>query len=82
MNNITIYTTNTCPYCIQAKNFLNSQGLKFQEINVQQNQDAAQKLVEETGQLGVPQININGNWVLGFDPQAILTFTNQGNIFK
>ncbi|WP_163102290.1 glutaredoxin family protein [Peribacillus alkalitolerans] len=79
MNTITIYTTNTCPYCTQAKNFLNAQGLSYREINIQQNPDAMQKLVNETGQLGVPQININGNWVLGFDPQAILTFANQGS---
>ncbi|WP_026692389.1 glutaredoxin family protein [Peribacillus kribbensis] len=76
-NSITVYTTNTCPYCIHAKNFLNDQGLEYKEINVQEDVEAAQRLVEETGQMGVPQININGNWVLGFDPEAIMTFVRQ-----
>ncbi|WP_409294286.1 glutaredoxin family protein [Peribacillus sp. SCS-26] len=76
-NNITVYTTNTCPYCIHAKNFLTEQGLAFKEVNVQEDTEAAQKLVEETGQMGVPQIKVNGNWVYGFDPQAIMTFVQQ-----
>lgn len=73
-NEILLYTTDTCPYCTQAKNFLTEQGLPFQEINVQADYAKAQRLVEQTGQMGVPQIRVNGNWVLGFDPQAILTF--------
>jgi glutaredoxin len=35
-------------------------------------QAAANKLVETTGQLGVPQTEINGQWVLGFDPETIM----------
>lgn len=76
-NQITVYTTNTCPYCDQTKNFLNEQGLDFEEINIQLDDQAAQKLVDETGQMGVPQIKVNGNWVFGFDPQAIVTFARQ-----
>lgn len=71
MNQITVYTTNTCSYCVMIKNFLKSEGLLFKEINVQNDQRAARKLVATTGQLGVPQIEVNGNWVLGFDPEAI-----------
>ncbi|RFU61630.1 glutaredoxin family protein [Peribacillus glennii] len=74
---ITIYTTNTCPYCVQAKNFLHEQRLPYKEVNVQEDYQAAQRLVEETGQMGVPQINVNGNWVFGFDPQAIMTFASR-----
>ncbi|WP_409305515.1 glutaredoxin family protein [Peribacillus sp. SCS-155] len=76
-NSIILYSTNTCPYCVQAKNFLEEQGLEYTEVNVQENYQAAERLVQETGQLGVPQIQINSNWVLGFDPQAILTFARQ-----
>jgi glutaredoxin 3 len=76
-NSITVYTTNTCPYCIHAKNFLQEQGLDNTEVNVQEDYEAAEKLVQETGQMGVPQININGNRIFGFDAQAILTFVKQ-----
>ena len=71
MNDITVYTTITCPYCSMLKNYLKNAGLPFKEVNVQQDQNAATKLIETTGQLGVPQTNINGHWVIGFDPESI-----------
>ncbi|WML49208.1 glutaredoxin family protein [Neobacillus sp. PS3-34] len=72
MNDITVYTTNTCPYCTMMKNFLEAQGLPFKEVNVQQDAEAARKLVDETGQMGVPQTKVNGEWVLGCDPEALM----------
>lgn len=72
MNQITVYTTSTCPYCEMIKNFLKEQGLSFKEVNVQLDQAAANRLVETTGQLGVPQTEINGQWVLGFDPEKVM----------
>lgn len=72
MNQITVYTTSTCPYCEMMKNFLKEQGLSFKEVNVQLDQAAANRLVETTGQLGVPQTEINGQWVLGFDPEKVM----------
>ncbi|WP_394231475.1 glutaredoxin family protein [Niallia oryzisoli] len=71
MNQITVYTTNTCSYCVMLKNFLTQEGLTFKEINVQKDQRAANKLVSTTGHLGVPQTEINGQWVLGYDPDTI-----------
>lgn len=72
MNQITVYTTNSCPYCVMMKNYLKDQGLPFKEVNVQQDQRAANKLVAITGHLGVPQTEINGQWVLGFDPEKVM----------
>ena len=69
---ITVYSTNTCPYCDMMKSFLQQNELAFTEVNVQVDVVAAQKLVETTGQMGVPQTNINGQWVLGFDPDRVL----------
>ncbi|MBA4536286.1 glutaredoxin family protein [Bacillus aquiflavi] len=74
MNDITVYTTNTCPYCVMMKNFLNDKGLPFKEVNVQQDPEAGRKLVEATGQMGVPQTNVNGHWVLGFDPNTLMSY--------
>jgi len=77
MNTITVYTTNTCPYCTMVKNFLEEQGLPFKEVNVQRDQREAKKLVKTTGQLGVPQTNINGQWVIGFDPEKIMELVKE-----
>ncbi|AMV11213.1 NrdH-redoxin [Geobacillus thermoleovorans] len=79
MAQVTVYTTTTCPYCVMAKNFLRAQGIPFKEVNVELNPEAARRLVETTGQMGVPQIEINGRWVLGYDPDAIMALWNQAN---
>lgn len=72
MNQITVYTTSTCPYCDMMKNFLKEQGLPFNEVNVQHDPIAANRLVKTTGQMGVPQTEINGQWILGFDPEKVM----------
>ncbi|QBP41738.1 MULTISPECIES: glutaredoxin family protein [Paenisporosarcina] len=69
---VTVYSSTTCPYCDMMKNFLVQNKIEFTEVNVQSDPAAAQKLVETTGQMGVPQTNINGQWVLGFDPNRVL----------
>lgn len=74
MNQITVYTTTACPFCHMVKHFLKKQGLPFQEINVQKDPAAGQRLVETTGQMGVPQTNVNGQWVIGYDPDRIMGF--------
>lgn len=65
--NVTLYTTPTCGYCHQAKNYLNSRGIKFTEIDVSRDQAAAREMVQQTGQMGVPVIVVNGQAVVGFD---------------
>jgi len=54
------------------KEFLEAQGLAYEEVNVQLDAVAAQRLVQETGQMGVPQTKVNGHWVLGFDPEKVM----------
>lgn len=68
---ITIYSTNTCPYCVMAKEYFEKQGVEVVEKNVQTDHDAAKEMVEKTHQLGVPVIDINGTIIIGFDREAI-----------
>ncbi|MFC2948159.1 glutaredoxin family protein [Virgibacillus sediminis] len=72
MNSITVFTTTQCPYCVMLKSFLTAQNVDFEEVNVEQNPEIMQQLVAETGQMGVPQSRVNGQWVVGFDPDAIV----------
>ncbi|RLQ96715.1 glutaredoxin family protein [Falsibacillus albus] len=76
-HDVTVYTTTTCPYCVMVKNFLKEKNVPFQEVNVQRDAAAARKLVETTGQMGVPQTEINGKWVIGFDPNAIMNLLSK-----
>ncbi|WP_438315288.1 glutaredoxin family protein [Sporosarcina sp. FA9] len=67
----TVYTTSSCPYCSMMTNYLTEQNIPFKEVNVQNDPAAGQKLVETTGQMGVPQTELNGKWILGFDTNGI-----------
>lgn len=68
---ITIYSTNTCAYCVMAKEYFEEHKIEFVEKNVQVDHDAAKEMVEKTHQLGVPVIDINGTIIIGFDREAI-----------
>lgn len=70
-NKATVYVTSTCPYCTMMTNYLREQNIAFDEINVQLDPEAGKKLVETTGQMGVPQTYLNGQWIIGFDPTSV-----------
>lgn len=65
--NIVIYTTAVCPYCVAAKNFLQSKGQAWTEVRVDLDADIRRKMVVETGRTSVPQIFINETHVGGYD---------------
>ncbi|MDA3128520.1 glutaredoxin family protein [Aliibacillus thermotolerans] len=69
--NVTVYTTTTCPYCDMVKSFLSQNNIPYKEVNVE-DMEKMQQLVQKTGQMGVPQTNVNGTWILGFDPNGIM----------
>ncbi len=77
MTTATVYTTNTCPYCTMMTNYLKEQNIPFEEVNVQVDVKAAQKLVAETGEMGVPQTKLNGQWIFGFNPDAVQAVLNK-----
>ena len=68
---VQVYSTQSCPYCHMAKQYLQTKGVKFEDIDVGSNQQAAQFMFSSTRQMGVPQINIGGNWIIGFDRNRI-----------
>lgn len=47
--------------------FLQQSGIEFEEINVAADRAARQEMVNKTGQLAVPVIDIDGEFVVGFD---------------
>jgi glutaredoxin-like YruB-family protein len=71
MAKIKMYSTSTCPYCTMAKEFLRKKGVEFDDINVGLDRAAASEMIKKTGHMGVPQIEINGKMIIGFDKAAI-----------
>ena len=68
---VKIYSTSTCPFCIRAKQFLKESAVNFEDIDVSTNHDAAQEMIKKTGQMGVPVIDIEGEFIVGFDKEKI-----------
>jgi len=68
---IKIYTTPGCPWCKKTKEFLKSIKVKYKEIDVSSNEKAQKKMVDLSGQMGVPVLEINGEIIVGFDKKAI-----------
>lgn len=69
--NVTVYTTPTCTWCTTVKRHLQENGIRFREIDVSADQNAAAEMVKKSGQQGVPQTDINGQIVVGFDKTKI-----------
>jgi len=68
---IKIYTTEACPYCGMAKEFLKKNKIDFQNIDVSDDTEAAQEMIERSGQTGVPVIEIDGKIIVGFNEPEI-----------
>ena len=66
MNRISMYTTNWCPYCQQAKRLLETEGLTWKEINIELEGISRVQLSKLTGGHTVPQIIIDGKSIGGF----------------
>lgn len=69
---ITIYSTQTCPYCVMLKNWLDDKGVAYTNYMVDQNPIAAQQMVQLSGQMGVPFSTVEYDdgqveKILGFD---------------
>lgn len=64
---VKIYSTPMCPWCNAAKDFFKSLKIPFEEIDVSIDEQAAQWIMEKTGQTGVPVIEIDDKIVTGFD---------------
>lgn len=69
--NVVVYTTPTCSWCTTVKRHLHENGIQYREINVAADQKAAEEMVRKSGQQGVPQTEINGQIVVGFDKTRI-----------
>ncbi|MFA4992898.1 MAG: glutaredoxin family protein [Candidatus Omnitrophota bacterium] len=68
---VKVYSTPTCPWCIRAKQFLQENNIDFQNIDVSSNQQAVDELVQKSGQMGVPVLDIEGEIIVGFDKERI-----------
>jgi len=69
--NVTVFTTPTCTWCTTIKRHLQENNIRFREVDVSVDQKAAEEMVRKSGQQGVPQTDINGQIIVGFDKTRI-----------
>ena len=68
---VIVYSTSTCPWCIRAKQFLDDNNIPFENYDVSADQGKAEEMVQKTGQMGVPVLDIEGEIITGFDKDKI-----------
>ena len=73
---IKVYSTSSCPYCETLKQYLKEHNIEFEDIDVSQNKEALDEMVQKSGQMGVPVVDIDGQIVVGFDKEKICELLN------
>jgi glutaredoxin-like YruB-family protein len=68
---VKVYSTPTCPYCITVKEYLKGNNIKFEDLDISKNKALASEMINKSGQMGVPVIDIDGTIIVGFDRAKI-----------
>lgn len=67
MPKVKIYTTPSCVYCRMTKEFFKEHKIEYEEKNVAADADAREEMFNKSGQMGVPVIDVEGQFIVGFD---------------
>ena len=68
---VIVYSTPTCPYCARVKQYLKGKNIDFEDIDVSSDREKSKEMIEKSGQMGVPTIDIEGEVIVGFNKDAI-----------
>jgi glutaredoxin-like YruB-family protein len=69
--NIKIYSTPTCPHCVEAKEYFKKNDIDYQDIDVGKDAKKAEEMIKISGQMGVPVIKVDNKVLVGFDQGEI-----------
>ncbi|EHR36078.1 glutaredoxin family protein [Helcococcus kunzii] len=75
MEKVVVYSSDTCPYCVAAKDFLKENKVDFVEKNVTTDTEARNELIEK-GYRGVPVIVVGDEEIVGFDKPRLESLLN------
>ena len=68
---VKIYSTPTCVYCKTLKGYFKKNEVEFEDIDVSKDEKQLQKMIKDSGQMGVPVIDIEGEVIVGFDKEKV-----------
>jgi glutaredoxin 3 len=66
MRNVTVYTTDPCPFCARVKGLLKVRGVEYEEINLSRDPEGRLELAQRTGMMTFPQVIVDGTLLGGF----------------
>ena len=68
---VRVFSTPSCPYCFTLKEFLKENNIQFEDIDVSVDQQGLTEVINKSGQMGIPVIEIDNQIVVGFDKGKI-----------
>jgi len=68
---VVIFTTPTCTYCKMTKEFFREHNINYEERDVTKDEKAKSEMIEKSGQMGVPVIMIDEEFIVGFDKNRL-----------
>ena len=71
MANVRVFSTEFCPYCVALKEFLKENSIEFEAIDVTEDLKAQEEMIDKSGQMGVPVVEIDEQIIIGFDREKI-----------
>lgn len=71
MKNVKIYSTPSCHFCHMAKDYFKENNIEYIEFNVAEDADKRTEMMEKTGEMGVPVIEIGEEFIIGFNESKI-----------
>ncbi len=71
MKKVIVYTSYRCPFCKKVKDYLDSKNVPYEDYDVSKNRDKAEEMLKKTGKQLVPILDIEGEYIMGFDQEKI-----------
>jgi len=68
---VKLYTTPTCAACVLAEKYFKEKGVEYEKINLLKDEELQRRVILEAGSMSVPIIEINGQYVSGFNEKEI-----------
>ncbi|MDI6859308.1 MAG: glutaredoxin domain-containing protein [Methanocellales archaeon] len=68
---VKVYSTPTCPFCDMVKRYLRENDIEFEDVNVAEDAEAAKEVIEKSGRMIVPLMDIDGEIIVGFDREKL-----------
>ena len=76
---ITVYTKNNCGFCMQAKNVLRNRDMQFEEVNIEENQEARDFILAE-GHRTMPQLYKDGELFVEGGFQGLMSYLEKSDL--